>query len=570
MSLLKPFKTAIGFGSILVLTSCLQQDFGGPKKSTSASVTTSSEFTTEKIDAFQKLYPDLQKRSVEAFKITLHPLLMRSCGGCHTSTSSSQARTIPHSDVDPEKAYEMVAAKGLFDLKSATNSDIFHVRDRHLAYGVDLKNLNGSPFDPSASGGASLRWVVAIQNFSILVGDLPKSSISKSIALSSTLYGQMKKDNVDKDLPEAGMISIANLPENATGGGVLNFKFTASVEADGYYRISNLTLQSDVTTHQLKIEGVDVFLNGKKISNASSFRPLLPYKVLFTAADKPEPFTGTAAVMIAPEVDATKCLQNETVRCSDLFSFEFRGMKWEPRSSVPPNQMVDYRNTRRLAAMTALKNKCSGCHGLGGNSGGAFPGAPNLESSTDSMWMAANKWIIPGEPNNSNLMQRLTAVTAGGPTITSTKNKNMPLNRPAISLKEIYDLNDWILLMKDPDKTTFLFQIPSGTKSSTTGNWNTPQSAIQLKVGDTLFLRNLDTSNHAIHTMNGRPFKHQEGETAGCSTGSLCGSSRLSIMDTADSLPEPTKTKDTIYDHSRESSKAGSIYMVVTKPEASK
>lgn len=570
MSPLKCYKFNFCFLSLLVCSSCLQQDFGAPRKSTQSMVTSSNELTTEKIDSFQKEYPDFDRRSLEAFKRTVHPLLMKSCGGCHTSTSSSAARSKNHSDSDPEKAHAVASAIGLFDLKNAPNSDIFHLRERHQqGAGVDIKNLTGSPFDPSVPGSASLRWVVAIQNYSILLGDLPKRSISRPVALSSELYEAMKKASDSKDrskeLPLEGVISVANLPENAAGSGLLNLKFTVSVEADGFYRVSDLSLQSDVTTNLLKIEGIDVLLNGKKISTASSFRPYLPYRVFFSSSDKPEVFTGSAAAMVAPEVDATKCGQGETARCKDFFSLEFRGMKWEPRTPsptpTPPSVVTDYPNTRRLAAMTVLKNKCSGCHGLGGNSGGAFPGSTNLDTATDSTWTATMKWVLPGDPTNSPLMQRLTLVSAGGPVINSTKTKNMPQGRPALSLEEVYALNDWILLMTE--KTTFRFQIPAGTKASSTGNWNTPQSPLSLKIGDTLFVRNLDTFNHAIHTNNSRPFSHQTGETVGCSSSAPCGSSRFSVTTAADSIPEPQKTKDQIYDHLRQTGKTGSIYLIV-------
>lgn len=551
-------------GILVLLAGCLQVDFGAPQKSSNAS------FTQADIEAFHKQYPDLQQRSREAFKLTVHPLLRRSCGGCHAADGNGpiEARAIPHSDQNSGIAYSISADRGLFDLRTAENSRVFHM-DYHP---VPFSTLLDSP-----EGASAPIWLTKIRSYAALRGEV---GTTDPVQVSCSVYNQfVSSGGTPVDLPgTAGSISVAGLVEN--GGSrpnvTLNLQFKIGFSnPPTHYTVSDIRFVSNApANHLLRIEKIELGLGHSSV--ASSVLINGPFEVIFNGNGSPIPLSpASQAVQLPAQIDLTStCASSSSSNAHfDGITFEFRGLSWgeapapSPSPSTSPSPaLTDYPSLRRAAAMSVLVQKCSGCHGLGGASGGVFPKAAemmsgNFQAITDADWSAY--WVVSGNPGGSRLMTRLQAVANGGPQLSGT-NRTMPLGRPAPSLQEVYALNDWILLMGADGAKTFRFEIPTGNSQSSLGDWNSPSQPIQLKVGDKLFVRNLDSVAHAIHTNANRPFPHQTGSTIACSATTPCGSSVFTAINPANSVP--MQGSDSIYDHlfRGNGGRQFNIYMVVT------
>lgn len=104
------------------------------------------------------------------------------------------------------------------------------------------------------------------------------------------------------------------------------------------------------------------------------------------------------------------------------------------------------------------------------------------------------------------------------------------------------------LLTSSTFAATVNFVIQPGTGSKP---WNTPDTVINLKVGDVLHLVNKDTVDHAIHTNNSKPFKHTDLLAPGEDT-------NVDVLTAWD-----LKTDKPLYDHFNQ--ETGFVYVNVTE-----
>lgn len=428
---------------------------------------------------------------------------------------------------------------------------------------------------PASPEGSASTWLSKIRSYAALRGEV---GTTDPVQISCGVFGQfMSSGGGAVELPRApSTLSVSALVENAsTRPSVsLNLQFKlAFSNPNNHYILSDLRFASNIPSGQiLKVERIEIGLGHSSATAAAILSG--PFEVNFNGSGAPTALTPAApSVQIPAQLDlASTCAGGiPTSAAYDGITFEFRGLSWADAPAPTPSpsastSVASYQSIRREGAMRVLIKKCSGCHGLGGNSGGVFPKAAEMlagtyQAITDSDWSAY--WVVSGSPSTSRLMTRLQAVANGGPQLAGVQ-RTMPLNRGAISLQDVYALNDWILLMGSDDAKTFRFEIPTGNSVSALGDWNTVSQPIRLKVGDKLFVRNLDTAAHSIHANNRRPFPHQAGSTAACGAASPCGSTVFTAINPANSIP--MQGSDAIYDHLFRDNmgRKFNIYMAVT------
>ena len=513
------------------LSACLQMNIESSRR-----VAASQPEDLEKTAAeLLKNYPNDQERSMEAFRRSVYPVMRGACGSCHVT--GGQAAGVPHSDSNLSLAHSTALGKSMFDFKDPSSSHVFHLHNHPKS----MSEISGSPETAEAV------WKRQIQRFAVLRGkveDLPVTQADEIKQETRDILAQSNGGAVVRP-SSTTWIDLRKLVQGWDSMPTFSLALQYSIAlVDGDYEISNLKLKSDVTTFRLAIDSVDVYLNGNLVSNASGFRRR--FEVDFPTAQSAVTITTTGERAVIPASAEEGAI--------DKISFRLNGMKWEEKSAptpTPPPPMADYRNERRVAAMRVLQNRCNGCHGLVGPTGGAFPQATDLVNlATDQEWINAvtpntrSKWIVAGSPQTSVLMQRLQVVANGGPVISTTLSKNMPQGRAPLTLAEVWAVYDWILLMNEPKTKSFAVQTGSIQRP-----WNTPTVPIRMKVGDVFFVRNLDSFEHRIHA-GGRPFQHDPVATPGCAPTVECGSTRRNVTAPGNSIP--MQGTDEIYEHNQD------------------
>ena len=553
---------------VTLLAGCVEMDFGERRLASSVHP------SRLEVESFQKQYPELSDRAEQAFKRTLHPLLMKSCGGCH-SLSGPKA-DIPHSDGNLSISFGMASELGLFNLQTPEDSRVFHLDVTHSGL-VNIAALPDSPAGPKASV-----WRSKIESYAALRGAL---EVSEPLRINCGTYSRFNPGASPVDVLAPGRsFSIARQVENASSYSNvdLSMRLKVAFGASRELVLSGFSLLSNVQASQLlRIEKIKFSLTGSVNPDVEVLTG--PFEVRFDGSSE-------AGSLGATSVTLSSAFEFTTARCNsagpyagDGVTFEFVGMRWVPAPSPSPSPSaspsgtpaIDYRPTRKDAAMQVIRSRCLSCHGLGEGTGPVFPKATQIASGNfsqiaDSDWInvlipgKSVAWAVPGQPQNSGLIRRLKPVPGGGPAYLQEPNSVGFV----LSLQEIWALNDWIQLMSQADQRTLRFEIPTGNSVSLTGDWNSATQPIRLKRGDKLFVRNLDAAEHAIHTNSNRPFPHQVGNTGACGMSTPCGSSVFTTINPANSLP--MQGSDAIYDHlfrdtlnSMGQQRKFNIYMVV-------